>query len=189
MSDRVSDPGRALLSGLLYMYVQEQPGSVRRRMCRTFLTADRGPAGGAHLWGPVCVCYCWERQGLASEVIRAAACLSLSLQPENTLLFRTTLTAPLPLPRRLCSLLSKTQTGSKREAQRREKGVNDKRKRVEERQKNNRGKYVGRQKGSASKAVAQEVFRPFSYVKVAKPQCRHTALQVPSCNRQIKKIG
>ena len=58
-----------------------------------------------------CVCYCRERQGLASEVIRAAACLSLSLQPENTLLFRTTLTAPLPLPRRL--LLSESLTGGK----------------------------------------------------------------------------
>lgn len=78
---------------------------IRRRMRWTFLTADRGSAGGAHLWGPVCVCYCWERQGLASEVIRAAACLSLSLQPENTLLFRTTQTAPLPLPRLFSSPL------------------------------------------------------------------------------------
>lgn len=118
-ADRVSHPDRALLSGLFYMYVQEQPGLIRRTMLWTFLTADRGPAGGAHLWGPVCVCYCWERQGLASEVIRAAACLSLSLQPENTLLFRTTLTAQLPLPRRLSSpilsslLFSETLTGFK----------------------------------------------------------------------------
>lgn len=61
MSDRVSDPGRALLSGPLCMYVQEQPGSIRRKMCRTFLTADRGSAGGAHLWGPVCVFVIAER--------------------------------------------------------------------------------------------------------------------------------
>lgn len=96
-------------------------------MCWTFLTADRGPVGRAHLWGPVCVCvyYCRERQSLASEVIRVAACLSLSLQPENTLLFRTTLTALLPLPRRLSSL---KQTGRKWEPQRSEKPVEDKRK-------------------------------------------------------------
>lgn len=103
MSDNVSVPGRALLPGLLYVYVQEQPGLITREMRWVFSAADRGPAGGAHLWGPVCVCYCWERQGLASEVIRAAACLSLSLQPENTLLFRTPRAAPLPLPRRLFS--------------------------------------------------------------------------------------
>lgn len=38
----------------------------------------------------------WRQRSL-----ERAACLSLSLQPENTLLFRTALAAPLPLPRRL----------------------------------------------------------------------------------------
>lgn len=61
MSDRVSDPDRALLSGLFYVYVQEQPGLIRKMMLWTFLTADRGPAGGAHLWGPVCVFVIAER--------------------------------------------------------------------------------------------------------------------------------
>lgn len=153
MSDRVSDPDRALLSGLLYMHVQEQPGLIRRKMRWTFLTADRGPAGGAHLWGPVCVfCYCWERQGLASEVIRAAACLSLSLQPENTLLFRTTLTALLPLPRLLCSaLLSETQSGSKWEPQRREKGGKDKSEGLRRDRKTTEGNMLASRKGQPVK--------------------------------------
>lgn len=41
----------------------------------------------------------WRQRSLEQ-----AACLSLSLQPENTLLFRTALAAPLPLPCRLSPL-------------------------------------------------------------------------------------
>lgn len=48
----------ALHSGLSHMQVQERQGLIRRRTRWTFLTVDRGPAGGAHLWGLVCVCYC-----------------------------------------------------------------------------------------------------------------------------------
>lgn len=67
-----------------------------------------------------------ERQGLASEVIRAAACLSLSLQPENTLLFRTALAAPLPLPRRLSPLKPRLVGSGYRRGETREPGMKGK---------------------------------------------------------------
>lgn len=84
------------------------------------------------------VCYCRERRGLASEVIRAAACLSLSLQPENTLLFRTALAAPLPPPsphrrRRLSPLKPRLVGSGYRRGEKK-----DERKGSEERLKNSR---------------------------------------------------
>lgn len=97
---------------LFLMYVHKQPGFIKRKT--SFLNSWQRACWWSSPVRPcvyvyececVCVCYCCERQSLASEVIRAAACLSLSLQPENTLLFRTTLTALLPLPCRLSTPL------------------------------------------------------------------------------------
>ena len=96
------------------------------------------------------------------------------MQPENTLLFRTTLTAPLPLPRRLSSpslslslplLLSETQTGS-------ERGAAEKNRRRERRIKGKGWKERGTE-GSASEAVgAGRTQAIFAHVKVAVPDVK-----------------
>lgn len=135
MSNRVSNSGRGFaLTSVLHV----RTGTARvdkKKDALDFLNSWQRACWWSSPMRPcvcvcVSVCYCWERQGLASEVIRAAACLSLSLQPENTLLFRTTLTAPLPLPRCLSSqklwlVVSENHRGEEREGRRRAKGCGE----------------------------------------------------------------
>lgn len=88
-----------------------------------FLKVHSEPSSGAHLCGllRVCVFVFARRQSLASQVIRETACLSLSLQPENTLLFRTARTAPLPLPHGLLLSTSEKRKPQKEKLQKKNK--------------------------------------------------------------------